>query len=240
MASFVRAWSLWSALSLAPTLAFAQAAGPSTATPDAPPPSATAAPNTTSAAAPSSSAQHPATGYGWSATKSSAPPSGGARGRRWTGAPRSAAPDAILPGFETLGDGSSRLFVQLTKSVAIEEKKAPDARAITYVLKGARVHLHNNTNALVTVHFNTPVSRARLVPHGGDVLFVVELRANVAPTWKMTPAKDGTAILQIDFPRGDYLSGDAPHSATPAPTATSPVGAASAAPVATPSPSKPR
>ena len=120
--------------------------------------------------------------------------------------------------------------MQLTKNVAVDEKKAPGA--ITYVLRGARVHLHNNTNALVTVHFNTPVLRARLVPRGNDVLFVVELRANVSPTWKMTPSKDGTAILQVDFPRGDFLPGDAPSLA--------PAATPSSAPAAAPSTSKPR
>jgi hypothetical protein len=231
MVSFVRRLSVTCACAalIVPALAMAQApasSGASGPTPAGPP---TPAPAETATAAPSSSAPaSPATGYGWSATgatRASTPPPGTAR--RWRGPPKNAAPDATLPGFETLGDGSSRLFVELTKSVAVVEKKAPDARALTYVLKGARVHLHNNTNALVTVHFNTPVVRARLVPHGNDVLFVVELRANVSPTWKMTPAKDGTAILQVDFPRGDFLPGDgSPAStltpSTPAPPATAP------------------
>ena len=234
MATFVRGRSIWCAVifvsALAPALALAQAPGPSAPTPAGPP---TPAPADAPAAAPSSSATpSPATGYGWSATRATGATgtTTAPTGRRWTGTPRNAAPDATFPGFETLGDGSSRLFVQLTKNVAVDEKKGPGA--ITYVLKGARVHLHNNTNALVTVHFNTPVLRARLVPRGNDVLFVVELRANVSPTWKMTPAKDGTAILQVDFPRGDYLPGEGP---SPARAATP-----SSAPAAAPSPSKPR
>lgn len=114
-----------------------------------------------------------------------------------------AGPIATLPGFEMLGDGSTRVFVQLTQSVPVEERKAKGT--LTYVLKGAHVTIHNNTNPLVTVHFNTPVSQARLRPAGADLLLVIDLRAATSPAWKMTPAKDGTSILQIDFPKGAFL-----------------------------------
>jgi hypothetical protein len=124
---------------------------------------------------------------------------------------------ATLPGFEMEADGSSRLFVQLTQSVAIEERVAKGQ--ITYVLKGAHVAVHNNQNPLETVHFNTPVVRARLVPSGGDLLFVIELRAQAAPVWKLVAAKDGSSILNVDFPKGAWLGAPAP-SAPPAPSAS--------------------
>ncbi len=114
-----------------------------------------------------------------------------------------AGPIATLPGFETLGDGSTRVFVQLTQNVSVEERKAKGT--LTYVLKGTHVTIHNNTNPLVTVHFNTPVSQARLRPAGNDLLLVIDLRAATAPAWKMNAAKDGTAILQVDFPKGSFL-----------------------------------
>ncbi|MGH7280240.1 MAG: hypothetical protein ACRELY_01850 [Polyangiaceae bacterium] len=117
-----------------------------------------------------------------------------------------AGPIATLPGFLLLPEGGSRLFVELTQNVRVEEK--PMAGGITYVLKGAHVVKRNNENALVTVHFNTPVTRARLIPRGGDLHFVVELRQNVKPTWKLVPAKDGAAVLQIDFPGGNFLPND--------------------------------
>ena len=118
---------------------------------------------------------------------------------------------ATLPGFEQLGDGSTRLFVELTQAVPVAEQKARGT--LTYVLKGARVRLSNNRNPLVTVHFNTPVSRARLVPHGKDLFFVVDLRAEVTPSWKIEERPDKRATLTIDFPKGDYLpAGD--HEAT--------------------------
>jgi hypothetical protein len=116
---------------------------------------------------------------------------------------RKGAPVATLPGFEQLPDGGSRLFVDLSSQVPVEERRAPGS--VTYVLKGAQVTHHNNTNALVTVHFNTPVYRARLVPSGSDLLFVVELRdPKAAPAFKMS-AKGQGGILTVDFGKGEYV-----------------------------------
>lgn len=116
---------------------------------------------------------------------------------------RKGAPVATLPGFEQLPDGGSRLFVDLTTQVPVEERRT--AGSVTYVLKGAQVTHHNNTNALVTVHFNTPVFRARLVPSGADLLFVIDLRdPKAAPAFKMS-AKGQGGILTVDFGKGDYV-----------------------------------
>lgn len=115
-----------------------------------------------------------------------------------------------------LADGSSRFFVQLTQTVQVEEKKA--AGTVTYVLKGAHVALRNNENALVTVHFNTPVTSARLIPVHEGLAFILSLRANVAPTYKTVAAKDGSSILEIDFAKGSYVApADAQGPALPVP-----------------------
>jgi hypothetical protein len=146
-------------------------------------------------------------------------------------APRTAATQAASaePGFETLADGSSRLFVELTKPVAYETKTAKGS--VTYVLKGARVRRRNNTNALVTVHFNTPVTSARLVPHGHDLWFVVELRAPVQPTVSMDAGKDGAAVMHIELPKGQYLPAPTP---APSETAAPPTDATKSAPSSQP------
>lgn len=149
-------------------------------------------------------------------------------------------PVVNLPGFEQLPDGGSRLFVSLSSTVPVEERKAKGS--ITYILKGASARVWNNTRALVTVHFNTPVSRARLVPHGNDLHFVVDLRAAATPTWKMTEAQDKTSVLQIDFPKGDFAaadSGEVPVAedgadAAPAPKAGRKKGGGKSAPAAKP------
>lgn len=119
--------------------------------------------------------------------------------------PRRAGPQATFPGFEQLPDGGSRLFVQLSQTVPVEERRAQGS--ITYVLKGAHARVFNDTNSLVTVHFNTPVASARLVPQGNDVLFVVALRATASPTFKVQDNQDKTSTLMIDFPKGDFGGG---------------------------------
>lgn len=170
--------------------------------------SAAPASSTDSAAAEAAKEQNRSlTGYGY---HDPAPRKGGATSSAPVHHHRAvpAGPIATLPGFEMQADGSSRFFVQLTQSVNVEEKKA--AGSVTYVLKGAHVAVRNNENALVTVHFNTPVTRARLVPMTGGLGFVIELRANVAPAYKMVAGKDGSSILEVDFPKGSYIPGADP------------------------------
>ncbi len=170
---------------------------------------------------------NPAAGYAYSDHVSVSHGGGGHTHYRQRG------PAVNTPGFEETLDGGSRLFVQLTQSVPVEERKA--AGSITYVLKGASPRVWNNTNALVTVHFNTPISRARLVPQGKDLLFIVELRAASTPTWKVTEASDRSAQLTIDFPKGDFTgaAGEVPSA-----DATSAEGAPT--PAARPAPATPK
>ena len=152
-------------------------------------------------------------------------------GATWSGAPpasvpvthhavRPGGPTAVLPGFEELDSGGTRFFVELTQTVPVEERKSPGT--ITYVLKGVHVNVYNNYHALVTVHFNTPVWRGRLVQHGNDLWFVLDLRGEATPAWKMsTPSKDGMTSLQVDFAGGTFLPSDAsPPTTSPTPPAS--------------------
>ena len=197
---------------LAPSVASAQGAGPAPGN-AAPPP-------------PGGGAQRPAAG----GPGGDAPPAASADDKRASSgnvggvsfndkptrrapqarAVRRSGPLATFPGFEALPDGGSRLFVQLNQAVPVEERRA--AGSVTYVLKGAHLRVHNDSNALVTVHFNTPVFRARLTPQGNDLLFILELRSAATPTFKMTANQDKTSTLQIDFAKGEFLTGDGSES----------------------------
>jgi hypothetical protein len=186
-----------------------------TAIPDQAASAAPAAGATDAPAASSSAPSHPApgseaTGFGWSTPKHR---KGGhtSVAHRSTGAAATDGPGAVVPGFEMLGDGTTRVFVQMPKAATYTAKAGPNS--VTYVLKDVQVDKRNNYNPLVTVHFNTPVTSARLVPHGKDLWLVVALRAKVQPTAALQAAKDGGSVLQLDFPKGDYLPGPAP--ATP-------------------------
>jgi len=223
--SAARAVVLLALMGLVPAAAYAQQ--PAGATPSAPP---TATPAPPPGAPPQGSAApaqpvYPATGYGWSPP----PRHAGVRVHKPRAHKRPAAPDAIMPGFETLADGSTRLFVELTKPVVYETKARKGSFIL--VLKGARVDRRNNYNPLVTVHFNTPVTTARLVPHRKDLWFVVDLRARVQPTITMDATKEGGAMVRMEFPAGQYLPSAPPPSASappappppPLPTVTPPV-----------------
>jgi hypothetical protein len=208
------------ALGLAARVAPAQTVGPA-------PTDTTAAPAPAPPAA-SSAAPHvvvPATGYGWSAHPAKRPRTGARLKIRANAPPSDAHPNGtVIPGFETLADGSSRVFVQMPQPTTYTAKVAKGT--LTYVLKGVHIDRRNNMNALVTVHFNTPVTSARLVPHGGDLWLIVDLRANVQPTVAMDATKDGGAMLRVEFPKGDYLGGASP----PPPAAPAPAPASSGSP----------
>jgi hypothetical protein len=184
-------------LALTPGIASAQTPAPQNVG-GAQPAGQTAPASSAAADAPKAPSYSGPNGYGYSDKK---PTGGGAPVHRVR--VRKGAPVATLPGFEQLPDGGSRLFVDLSTQVPVEERRT--ANSVTYVLKGAQVTHHNNTNALVTVHFNTPVYRARLVPSGSDLLFVIELRdPKAAPAYKMS-AKGQGGILTVDFGKGEYV-----------------------------------
>jgi hypothetical protein len=210
MAFTARAALLTALIGLFPVVALAQAVAPTdSAVQSTPAPADPSAPSASASAAP----VFPATGFGWSTTPKKAAPAARLRMRA---ARTTQTPDAILPGFEMLADGATRLFVQLSRPVQYVTKAAPGT--LNFVLKGAHVDRRNNYNPLVTVDFNTPVSSARLVPHGRDLWFVVELRSNVSPSVTMEATKDGGAMLRIEFPKGGYL----PTQAAAAPSTTAP------------------
>ena len=124
------------------------------------------------------------------------------RGAQAEARPRPGAPVATFPGFRLLPNGGSRIYVELTKNVGVEERRVNGA--IVYTLRGAQVLSRNNKNALITTHFATPVARARLVPSGTDVDLVIDLRKAVEATHQVVAGDNATARLEIDFPPGDY------------------------------------
>jgi hypothetical protein len=230
MAFPARAALLTALIGVCPVVALAQATPPTD-------PAGQTGPASTDTAAPAASGSasaapvFPATGYGWSTTPRH---HGGMHVHPHAPVARaqSRTPDALLPGFETLADGSTRLFVLMSQPVKYDVKAAQGT--LTYILKGAHVDKRNNYNPLVTVHFNTPVTSARLVPHGADLWFVVDLRANATPTVAMDAAKDGGAMLRIEFPKGDYLPMESSPPPPPAASSPAPPAVPPAAPPVTP------
>src|SRR5690606_26602855 len=82
---------------------------------------------------------------------------------------------ATFPGFRMLQDGSSEVSVWLSKKVGVEVRKSE--RSVTLVLSDTYVRWTTNTYPLITTHFNTPLSSARLKRgKKGETLLVLDLR----------------------------------------------------------------
>jgi hypothetical protein len=124
------------------------------------------------------------------------------RGRAQSTKPRPGAAVATFPGFRLLPDGRSRIYVELSKSVTVDEHRTD--QELTFTLHDAQVLVKNNRNALITTHFATPVSRARLVSAGNDINLVLDLRKAANATHQVVAGENGSARLEIDFPAGDY------------------------------------
>jgi len=107
-------------------------------------------------------------------------------------------PIATYPGFQVLPDGTSLVWVTVSRNVPVRVERA-GGRA-TYLLDGAHVQIWNNTNPLVTTHFRTPVASARLRPGEAGARLVVELREDVEPTYQVVSGPRGTMLLQIRVP----------------------------------------
>ncbi len=116
-------------------------------------------------------------------------------------------PVAEWPGFRMLEGGASEVIVEFSKEPsAPTEHRA--AGSITYVFKGAQVARANNKNPLITVHFDTPVSSARLVNKKGELHLVISLRpgVDVAPTTGVRAPGDGAGKqFFVKFPSGSWL-----------------------------------
>jgi hypothetical protein len=116
-------------------------------------------------------------------------------------------PIAIMPGFSMRSDGTSVVYVELTAAPQVEEHVARGF--VTYVLKDTSIDRANNKNPLETAFYNTPVLRAHLrgKKKEPDAELVIELRADVKPTYKLLTEK-GQARLEVVFPAGQYARPD--------------------------------
>jgi hypothetical protein len=122
---------------------------------------------------------------------------------------------ATYPGFKLLRDGTSRVFVEVSKKVDITEHKAQGR--VTYRMKGVSAPIRTNRLALLTGFFSTPVGRIQLVEEGSDVDLVIELRAPSDAQHKVIDSEGGI-VLQVDFPKPAGAVGQAP-AAVSAPAA---------------------
>jgi hypothetical protein len=117
------------------------------------------------------------------------------------------------PGFTMTETGGSRIFLQTTKSLKYKKKTTKKKIVITFT--DTNIFLSNNSNPLVTTHFNTPVRKAYLKKRGKKkVELIVELKSKATAdlTIVQTEVSDGYNYVFLDFAKGDFAK----------PTVTSP------------------
>jgi hypothetical protein len=119
-------------------------------------------------------------------------------------------PIATYPGFRMLPGGRSEVWLRVSQPVAVTCKRA-DSK-LTCFMPGVQVGVRNNTNPLVTSHFNSPISRAQLRPVRGGAKLVVELRESVEPLHTTAPEPGGTMLLHVTVGKAarEYASRAAP------------------------------
>lgn len=145
-------------------------------------------------------------------TAKPAAPSGPVGGYSWTEKParRKAAPAkrkrraavsgplATYPGFRVLPNGVSELVLRVSKKIDVRMQKTNGR--VAFALPSVQVGVRNNTNPLITTHFDTPLARARLIEHKEGAELVLELREAVVPTFKVSEAPGGAISLLITLP----------------------------------------
>jgi len=110
-----------------------------------------------------------------------------------------ATPVATLPGFRVFRDGSSRVFVEVSGKMKVQETTAEGV--LTYHLAGVVVPERVNRMSLRTQSFATPVGRVRLVQvDETSADLIIELRAKSPSKTKLRSGPRGT-VLSIDFPK---------------------------------------
>ena len=177
------------------------------------------------------------------AAATAAEPAGAVGGYSWSDRPRARArarpraasvihhyppgtPIATYPGFRMLSGGESLVWLSVSRAVPVRAERS--AGRVVYSLEGARVEVRNNTNALVTTHFPSPVSRVQLVPTATGMQLVVELREPVELTHTVSSGPRGTMILRVEAPPSAVTPATVAVTTAPEPPAVSAEGEASA------------
>ncbi len=117
--------------------------------------------------------------------------------------PPPGTPIASSPGFARLDDGTSRIWVEVTRKVEVLESKTPGR--VVYRLRGTAVLQRTNQLPLLTGFFATPVDRVQLAQQGPDLDLIIELREVTDLTHRVVETPRGM-VLQIDFPKSTSAS----------------------------------
>jgi hypothetical protein len=113
-------------------------------------------------------------------------------------APPPGTPIASSPSFSRFEDGTSRIWLEVSRKVDVAENKAQGR--LVYRIRGAAVVQRTNQLPLLMGFFSTPVERAQLVSDGSNVDLIIDLREQTEATYRVVETPRGM-VLQVDFPR---------------------------------------
>lgn len=95
----------------------------------------------------------------------------------------------------------SQVFLQTTQTVTFERGKWSKS-AMTFLLKGCRIHMANNRRKIDTRFFATPVTSVSAKQKGRDVEIRIALREPVSAEPRTQTGAEGTQFVVLDFPPG--------------------------------------
>jgi len=110
-----------------------------------------------------------------------------------------ALPTVTYPGFQLLAAGASQLWLAVSRTVEVRSERK--GSQLIFILGGAQVGTANNTNPLITTHFDTPMASARLLPAKDGARLTIWLREDIEPTHRILPGPRGTMLLEVNFPK---------------------------------------
>lgn len=113
-------------------------------------------------------------------------------------------PYLVWTGFQMTATGS-QVFLQTTQPVVIERGKWSKS-AMTFLLKGCRIHMANNRRKIDTRFFATPVTSVSAKPKGHDVEIRIAMRAPASVEPRSQAGAEGTQFVVLDFPPGTAAS----------------------------------
>ncbi|MBN1609899.1 MAG: hypothetical protein JW940_24930 [Polyangiaceae bacterium] len=108
-------------------------------------------------------------------------------------------PIATYPGFRMLANGRSEVWLRVSQPVVVTRKRVDNR--LSYFMPGVQIGVRNNTNPLVTTHFNSPISKAQLRPVRGGAELLVQLRESVDAPHTTTQESAGTMLLRVTVGR---------------------------------------
>jgi OmpA-OmpF porin, OOP family len=117
-----------------------------------------------------------------------------------------------MAGFNMHDNGTSRLYVDVTRPVSIDVTQK--GTRLEYTLENTRITLKNNKNPLLAQYFGSVVVSARLTQDKRDAKLVIVMRAPLKPVHRLVEQPGGSASLVIDFPATPDVA-PAPPPASP-------------------------